>query len=184
MIGTKEICEIIGVKPSTVRKYAGALEAAGYVVHKGDSGHREYTEDDATVFRHLKALCDQSGMTVELAANVVVSRHGRAHESVAPAIVEQENQVIQQYDKRYEGMIESMSRMMEQNEHQAAELERLHKRMDDQNANIAVILREILETRRMVAAANDKKWWQFWRKSLVLPDLSDPETVWRLENRK
>ncbi|WP_254184742.1 DUF3967 domain-containing protein [Micrococcus luteus] len=77
-----------------------------------------------------------------------------------------------------------MSRMMEQNEHQAAELERLHKRMDDQNANIAVILREILETRRMVAAANDKKWWQFWRKSLVLPDLSDPETVWRLENRK
>lgn len=36
---------------------------------------------DAGVFRQLKALCDQSGMTIELAANVIVTRNQRAHES-------------------------------------------------------------------------------------------------------
>lgn len=184
MLGTKEICEIIGVKPSTVRKYAGELEKAGYSVSKSASGHREFSDEDATVFRHMKALCDQSGMTLELAANVVVSRHGRAHESVAPAVIEQENQALQRYDKRYEDMIESMGQMMELNERQEAELGRLHKRMDDQNANIAVMMREVMETRRMIAAAHEKKWYQFWRKSLVIPDLNDPETVWKLDQKK
>ncbi|MEK4493983.1 DUF3967 domain-containing protein [Paenibacillus sp. FSL L8-0493] len=184
MLGTKEICEIIGVKPSTVRKYAGALEAAGYVVNKGDSGHREYTEEDATVFRHLKALCDQPGMTVELAANVVVSRRERAHESVAPMIVSADNQVSERYEERYNELIEVMQRMGEQNQHQAEELARVHKRMDEQNANISVILREVLETRRMVAAASDKRWWQFWKKDMVLPDLNDPEVRWKLGKDK
>lgn len=176
MLGTKEICEIIGVKASTVRKYAAALETAGYVVHKGDSGHREYTEEDATVFRHLKALCDQPGMTVELAANVVVSRHQRAHESVAPMVVTPDNHLVERYEERYNELFEVMKKMGEQNQQQAEELARVHKRMDEQNANISVILREVLETRRLVAATSARKWWKFWgRKD---PSLPDPEVAW------
>jgi DNA-binding transcriptional MerR regulator len=176
MLGTKEICEIIGVKPSTVRKYAGALEAAGYVVHKGDSGHREYTEEDATVFRHLKALCDQPGMTVELAANVVVSRRERAHESVSPMVVSSDNQVSERYEERYNELFAVMQQLGEQNQQQALELDRLHKRMDEQNANISVILREVLENRRLVAATSARKWWKFWDKDIHAEP--DPKAVW------
>lgn len=184
MLGTKEISEIIGVKAVTVRKYAGELEKAGYSVSKSASGHREYSEEDATAFRHMKALCEQSGMTVELAAKVVSAKHLKASESIAPMINAGENQIVEQYDGRYTEMIGIMKSMADQNNQQAAELDRLHKRMDDQNANITVILREVLETRRMVAAANDKKWWQPWKKSLALPDLSDPETRWKLQSKK
>lgn len=183
MLGTKEISEIIGVKAVTVRKYAGELEKAGYSVKKSESGHREYSEDDATAFRHMKALCEQSGMTVELAAKVVAAKHQQANESVAPMVVTDSIQAVERYEKQYGMLLELVQQMGEQNQQQAAELERVHKRMDEQNANISVILREVLETRRMVAAAADKKWYQFWRKPMVLPDLSDPETRWKLQNK-
>ncbi|MEK4240360.1 MerR family transcriptional regulator, partial [Paenibacillus sp. FSL H7-0714] len=87
MLGTKEISEILGVKAVTVRKYAGELEKAGYSVIKSESGHREFSEEDATAFRHMKALCEQSGMTVELAAKVVAAKHLKATESIAPMVI-------------------------------------------------------------------------------------------------
>lgn len=184
MLGTKEISELLGVKAVTVRKYAAALEKAGYIVSRSGSNHRTYSEEDATAFRELQALCERSGMTVEVAAEVVAARHQRASESVAPAVIPQNQQESERYAERYEQMLQAVGSLLDQNEVQAAELARVHKRMDDQNANMAVILREVMETRRMVAAANEKRWWQFWRKDLALPDLNDPETVWKLENRR
>ncbi|MEK4477827.1 MerR family transcriptional regulator [Paenibacillus sp. FSL R7-0048] len=176
MLGTKEISEILGVKAVTVRKYAGELEKAGYSVTKSESGHREYSEDDATAFRHMKALCEQSGMTVELAAKVVAAKHFKAHESVAPMVVSADNQVSERYEERYNELFAVMQQLGEQNQQQAAELDRLHKRMDEQNANISVILREVLETRRLVAATSARKWWKFWDKEIH--DEPDPKAVW------
>ncbi|MEK5257651.1 DUF3967 domain-containing protein [Paenibacillus sp. FSL F4-0125] len=162
---TKDIAAFLGVEPGTVRKYCGALEKHGYIVFKDGSGQRQYSDKDATAFQELKALCERSGMTVDSAAEVVATRNLRSFDAIAPSVLESEKHDLMRYDKRYDQMMEAVKEMAERNERQAAELERIHKRMDDQNANITVILREILETRRMLAAANDKKWWKFWRKS-------------------
>lgn len=179
MLGTKEISEILGVKAVTVRKYAGELEKAGYSVSKSESGHREYSEEDATAFRHMKALCEQSGMTVELAAKVVASKHNQAHESVAPVVVSDDIKMLEQYDERYKEALEIIKQLNDYNREQAEQMERLTKRMDEQSANISLVLREMQETRRLMAAANSKKWWRFWEKQQ--PDGPDPETTW---NRK
>lgn len=179
MLGTKEISEMLGVKAVTVRKYAAALEKAGYIVSKGATGHREYSEEDATAFRQLQALCERSGMTVETAAEVVSTRHQRASESVAPAIIGEESRVIEQYNERYNEALELIGQLVEANRTQADQMDRLHKRMDEQHSNISLILREMQETRRMIAATTGRKWWEFWKKDL--PDGPDPETNW---NRK
>ena len=162
---TKDIAEFLGLEAVTIRKYCGALEKYGYIVFKDGNGQRQYNDKDATVLQELKALCERSGMTVDSAAEVIATRNLRSYDVVAPSVLEPDNQALMRYDKRYEQMTEIVKTMAERNERQAAELERIHKRMDDQNANITVILREVLETRRMLAAANDKKWWKFWRKS-------------------
>lgn len=181
MLKTKDIADILGVETVTVRKYAKALEDAGYIVHRSESGHREYTEIDATAFRELKTICEQTGMTVERSAFAVVARAARASASVAPAVVSQENQVALQYAEQYGEVMEIMRSQQELIQRQNDELARLHSRMDDQNANITAILREVLETRRMVAASRAKKPWQFWKKDTVLPDLNDPEVVWKMK---
>jgi DNA-binding transcriptional MerR regulator len=179
MLGTKEIGDILGVKAVTVRKYATALENAGYIVTRGDGNHREYSEDDATAFRQLQALCKRSGMTVETAAEVVASRHKRAHESISPAVITPDSKVMEQYEERYKEALEIIKQLNDHNREQSDQMERLTKRMDEQSANISLVLREVLETRRLVAASSGRKWWKFWEKEQ--PTGPDPETNW---NRK
>lgn len=172
MYGSKEIAAILGVKPVTVRKYAAALEDAGYIVERSDSGHRVYSEVDATVYRELQALCERSGMTVEKAAMVVATQHVRARGSVAPAVIEQQNAIAQRYEERYTEMMGIIETLKEQNE-------RLNKRMEEQNTNVSVILREILETKKLLIEKNNRKWWKFWGKGAQVVDPNDPEQAWK-----
>lgn len=177
MLKSKDIADILGVETVTVRKYAKALEDAGYIVQRSESGHREYTQVDATVFRELQTICEQTGMTVERSAFAAVARAARASASVAPVVVSQENQVAMQYEQQYGEVMEIMQNQQELIQRQAAELDRLHKRMDDQNTNLTAILREVLETRRMVAAAQHKKHW--WQRKKIEDHEPDPEAQWK-----
>lgn len=184
MLETKEIADILGVHSNTVRKYALALEAQGYVIQRDDNNDRKYSDIDATVFRELQALRKRTSLPVEKCAEVIAARHREPSESVLPAVNEPDSVQIVQHSTQHAELIGAVQSLVELNQKQADELARVHKRMDDQNNNISVIMREILETRRMVAAANSRKWYQFWKKDTVLPDLDDPETLWKMQREK
>ncbi|MBY9082612.1 MerR family transcriptional regulator [Paenibacillus sp. HN-1] len=177
MLKSQDISQILGIKEVTVRKYVGELEKAGYSVFKSEGGHRQYTEQDATVLRHMKTLCDSPGMTVQLAAKVVASKYSEAHEIVAPAVISPDSGELVQYEKRYSEMLEIVRTLAEQNQQQAAQMDKLHERMEDQNANITAVLREIQQARREIAAAKARKWWKFWIKEAT--DGPDPEAAWK-----
>lgn len=184
MLQSKEIAEILGVKTVTVRKYAKALEDAGYIVSRSDSGHREYTEVDATVFRELQALCEHTGMTVEKAAFAVVARHNKASVSVAPTVVGQDKEEIMQYDPRYEELVNTINNLNDQNLKILEQNERIERRMVEQNENLTLLMKEILETKRMMIAANQKKSWKFWKRDSLGDSTTDPETAWRKKERR
>lgn len=179
MLSSKDVSDMLGMKPVTVRKYCLALESAGYSVKRDANGNREFTELDVMVIREVQALQNKTGVSVQRCADVIAGRHNRPSENVAPAVIEQSET---QYAERYGDVMEIMRSQQELIQRQADELERLHKRMDDQSANLTAILREVLETRRMVAAAQAKKKWQFWRKDNVFPDMNDPEIVWKMKH--
>lgn len=178
MLKSKDIAEILGIETVTVRKYAAALESAGYIVQRDANGHREFTEIDATAFRELQALQQRTGLTVEKCAEVIATRHKEASDIVAPAVVEPKSPVLIQYEERYNEMIQVMQSQQELIQRQTAELDRLHERMDEQNTSISTILREVLETRRMVAAAAQpkKRWWKRNKSDINEPD---PEAAWK-----
>jgi DNA-binding transcriptional MerR regulator len=184
MLETKEIAEVLGVHSNTVRKYALALEKQGYVIHRDDNNDRKYSDIDATVFRELQALRQRTHLSVERCAEVIAARHKEPSESVLPVVKETDSNQIVQHDIQHDELVSTVQSLLDLNRQQAAELERVHKRLDDQNNNVSVILREVLETRRMVAAANARKWWEFWKKDSVLPDLNDPETLWKMNQVK
>lgn len=108
--GSKELSEMLGVEAVTVRKYAAALEKAGYIFERSDKDHRLYTSQDAMVFQHLKSLREHSGLNVESASNVVVSRHQVASESVAlvPKLYEPDR-----YAEQYRNLDEKIDRLTE-----------------------------------------------------------------------
>ncbi|RGL29685.1 DUF3967 domain-containing protein [Paenibacillus polymyxa] len=155
-----------------------------------DGKNREYNEQDVTIMKELTTLCNRSGLGVEKAAFVVVTRFKERltddTEKSFPAVVTPEERQIERYGETLhiiETIKEQNAALIEHMNRQDEEIARLHKRMDEQNHNLSVILRESLEAKRMIAATQERKWWNFFRRSPDKPDQGerDPETEW---NRK
>ena len=177
MLKAKDIADLLGVETVTVRKYSAALERHGYIVRKDGNGNRLYDEQDATLYKDLKALRDRSGMPLDKCAEVIASRVKEASGSVAPSIVKQDTQAIDRLSERYDDLLGVTHSLTELAARQASEIERLHTRMDQQNAGISEVLREIQAARREIAADRARKWWQFWIKEA--PAGPDPEAAWK-----
>lgn len=70
--GTKDIANMVDIAESTVRKYAQALEKAGYRFIKNENGFRIYTDNDVFVFNEVKNLSKKNAMPVERIAKMIV----------------------------------------------------------------------------------------------------------------
>lgn len=70
-----EVSETLKVKDSTLRKYCGILENAGYRFSKNNRGHRQYTDKDVMTFKKLITATKNSDMTIETAAEQLMSMY-------------------------------------------------------------------------------------------------------------
>ncbi|MED1679429.1 MerR family transcriptional regulator [Bacillus subtilis] len=70
---TKDIANIVGIATPTVRKYAQALEKAGYTFIKNDQGFRIFTDKDIQIFERIKEMSNDTGMPVDRIASMLVS---------------------------------------------------------------------------------------------------------------
>jgi DNA-binding transcriptional MerR regulator len=183
---SKDIAAMIDIAESTVRKYAAALEGAGYPFTKdgeGEKAARIFTESDAMVIRHLKDLREKTNIPVEQAAQLISAKHPKgmtqvaAFDAIAPkvdldAVI---NAINERHDKRYSDLETKVDSLMDLNK---ALLERLDKReqaaaiaaaSEDQreerekerDAKLTQVLREIQEAK---AAANKSVWSRLFGK--------------------
>ncbi|MMZ53488.1 hypothetical protein D1872_152770 [compost metagenome] len=179
---TADVASFLGVKAVTVRKYALALEKAGYLVERSDSNNRTYSEKDAMVMRELATLCKDIGLSVEKAAMAVAAKHMRFLSDTGDGnmpVLGDENR----YDERYDQAIELLKQMAEHSQQQAGDMASIRAEMQLQSESIEALQRELAETKRLLAASSERKWWNFFRRREESHDLAepDPEVQW---NRK
>lgn len=172
---TADVASFLGVKAVTVRKYALALEKAGYLVERSDSNNRTYSEKDAMVMRELATLCKDSGISVEKSAMIVTARHMQFLSDTGDGnmpVINGESR----HDKRYDQAFELLKQMAEHSKQQAGDIASMRD-------GIAALQEELAETKRLLAASSERKWWQFLRRNVDKPEQGgpDPETEW---NRK
>lgn len=115
---TKDISNIVGIAPPTVRKYSQALEKAGYSFIKNENGFRIYSDKDIFAFNEIKSMSKKSGMPVEKIAEMIVfnQRQEIQHEATNDIveIIQAENEKtsdIVQYDSRYNELMEKLSKL-------------------------------------------------------------------------
>ncbi|WP_075983686.1 MerR family transcriptional regulator [Bacillus massilinigeriensis] len=70
---TKDIARIVGIATPTVRKYAQALEKAGYSFIKNNKGFRIFIENDITIFYEIKNLSNNHAIPIDRIAEMIVS---------------------------------------------------------------------------------------------------------------
>lgn len=117
---SRDMANTLGVETVTVRKYALALEKAGYVFERSSGDHRLFSERDAIAMQHLKALRERSGMSIETAAIAVTTRLSEASNSVTLAAKVDTTADFSHYKELYhalEAKIETLTQIiLQQNE--------------------------------------------------------------------
>jgi DNA-binding transcriptional MerR regulator len=115
---TKDISSIVGIATPTVRKYAQALEKAGYSFIKNGNGFRIFTDKDIYVFNEIKSQSKKHAIPVDRIAEMIVFNHNKQkrYESTShPLSIEQaecaiSNDIVR-YDTRYTELLEKLSKV-------------------------------------------------------------------------
>ncbi|TDK54754.1 hypothetical protein E2K98_28850 [Bacillus salipaludis] len=98
-LGTKEIADTLKISESVVRKYALALEKAGYEFEKSGTA-RLFKHHDVETFRMINKLTENSKLNVEHAVAVVMTRNTQTTSSVAGAnaVVPTDQEITNQHN--------------------------------------------------------------------------------------
>ena len=151
LMTSAEVCKIFEIKPSTLRKWAVLFANAGYEFHKDDHGRRHYRDSDIALFHRFVALKMRGEISMEKAANQVISEFNSSQES--PDISGSDTDLIR-HDDRYLSDIERIIA-----EQLNAQEQRLTERFDEKirlqqagyEASLRVLLNEVHELKEQNA---------------------------------
>lgn len=159
---SKEIADMLGIGTSTLRKWCLLLEDKGYTFLRDEHDRRAYTEHDAIALRKIKELTEQRNMKLENACIVVVETLNREK---SQNITLSAMPVYKRSSERHDEIMNKLESVIERQEaFNKALLERLDKQQEyidkslkRRDEQLMQSLREELETRRQLAAAEEKK---------------------------
>jgi len=176
-----DVQELLGIDAGTLRKYASLLEGHGYQVQRNHRGHRTYFEKDVTTLRKLIECCNKEGMTMDRSAEAVMTWVSEEYKPVTLAEVvplqttndgnlEQNTDTIELLD-RMEHLeqinLELIKLLKEKAVREAKQEEKINliwkyvERTEQLEKERSKMIDE--ETRKQIAAAEQKKWWQWWK---------------------
>ncbi|MGG1479531.1 hypothetical protein ABE402_01110 [Bacillus smithii] len=153
---TKDIANMVDIAESTVRKYAQALEKAGYRFRKTENGSRIYTDNDVFVFKEVKSLSKKSAVPVERMAKMIVINQKQKIQSEAEGETlkqvqsnQQESSDITQYDNRFNELMNQLDKlnMMEDIVKELRELNELNRQLTERFQEQEIFIKESLEKR-------------------------------------
>jgi len=184
-----EVAKSLGIARSSLTKYCIALESNDYKFIRGSNNSRAFRSKDILLLQRMKDLVQDKSMTMETAVNVVLSM--LPEEERTGAILE-ENKIIPQENESKEQKennqlsvlmdkleyIEEISDRLNSMEKELKDIKTQNKILQDQNEelktnvetssnkrdeNLLYLIREVQDTKKMIAASQEKKWWEFWK---------------------
>jgi len=184
-----EVAKSLGIARSSLTKYCIALENKDYKFIRGSNNSRAFRSKDLLLLQRMKDLIQDKGMTMETAVNVVLSmlpeeeRIGAIldeNKVMSPEIVSEEQEENTQISLLMDklGYIDEISDRLNSMEKELKDIKTQNKILQDQNyelrttvetssnkrdENLLSLIREVQDTKKMIAASQEKKWWEFWK---------------------
>ena len=184
-----EVAKSLGIARSSLTKYCIALENKDYKFIRGSNNSRAFRSKDLLLLQRMKDLVQDKGMTMETAVNVVLSM---LPEEERTGAVLDENKVIssettskeQEENTKISLLIDKLeyineiSDRLNSMEKELKDIKAQNKILQDQNdelkttvetssskrdENLLSLIREVQDTKKMIAASQEKKWWEFWK---------------------
>lgn len=184
-----EVAKSLGIARSSLTKYCIALENKDYKFIRGSNNSRAFRNQDILLLQKMKDLVQDKSMTMETAVNVVLSI--LPEEERTGAILKENKLISQEYESKEQEennqlsvvmdklkYIEEISDRLNSMEKELKDIKTQNKILQDQNEelktnveassnkrdeNLLFLIREVQDTKKMIAASQEKKWWEFWK---------------------
>ncbi|MDB6354721.1 DUF3967 domain-containing protein [Trichococcus sp. K1Tr] len=184
-----EVAKSLGIARSSLTKYCIALENKDYKFIRGSNNSRAFRSKDLLLLQRMKDLIQDKGMTMETAVNVVLSmlpeeeRIGAIldeNKVMTPETTSKEQKENTQISLLMDKLeyIDEISDRLNSMEKELKDIKTQNKILQDQNyelrttvetssnkrdENLLSLIREVQDTKKMIAASQEKKWWEFWK---------------------
>lgn len=184
-----EVAKSLGIARSSLTKYCIALENKDYKFIRGSNNSRAFRSKDLLLLQRMKDLVQDKGMTMETSVNVVLSmlpeeertgailNENKIIPSETTSKEQEENTQISLLMDKLE-YINEISDRLNSMEKELKDIKAQNKILQDQNdelkttvetssskrdENLLSLIREVQDTKKMIAASQEKKWWEFWK---------------------
>lgn len=153
-----DVSTLLDIKESTLRKYALILQDAGYHFQVNGKGQRAYFDRDVTVLRRFIEIKNSPDMTLEQAANAVISWLEQSNVSLS---VISSNGNNKRYNEDIQELKEEMAHLKEVNRMLLSRLEEqqkyIEKRLDHHDDLLMNSLRESQEAKKLLLEAKEEE---------------------------
>lgn len=161
-----EVAKNLGIGSSTLRKYCLALEEAGYPFERGNNNSRIFYHKDVATIERLVTAMNRKNVTLEQAINLAMASVEEneiatvATDSVADT--EHIKALIERIERLEQLNLGLIQRLDEQSKLlQETDTQRII-REEQRDIQLMQVLREIQDSKRLIAASEQKK--SFWSR--------------------
>jgi DNA-binding transcriptional MerR regulator len=155
-----EVASTLKIGSSTLRKYSLALEEQGYVFDRGMNNSRIFYQKDVAMIQRIMNAMNKKNITLEQAIKLAIS--SVPEDIVATAVMDKQTEssigvaMLERLERLEKINLELVKRLEEQQR-------MLQERDTKRDEQLITVLREVQESKQLIAATKDKKWWEFWR---------------------
>lgn len=155
----KEVSAILEIGDSTLRKWCLAIEEQGYNFPRTDNNKRLFFKHDIDLLKTFRKFVKVQNMSMENAATLIVSKveekvfENQNSENNVPA-TRSDNEVIQKLLHHIEQQEQFNKELLRRLDEQQKYIE---ERLSKRDEALMQSLREVQETKRLIAAAEEER---------------------------
>ncbi|PEO52053.1 DUF3967 domain-containing protein [Bacillus pseudomycoides] len=171
-----QVAKRLKVSPSTVKKYYLLIESYNCYAFKRDERERVIFDDyDIGLLQRLVELKSMPQVTLEDACKLLLEEEGLIVKgTVNPSKSDDLKEILHEL----KGTVDLQQKQLQNQNEQIAKLTNLlesqqklltqsstieKQQLTDRDKAVMTVIRELQEVKQLVAASNEKKWYQFWK---------------------
>ncbi len=174
-----QIAKRLKISPSTVKKYYLLIESYNCYAFKRDERERVIFDDyDVGLLQRLVELKSMPQVTLEDACKLLLEEEGLTVKSKDITVITPLSDDLKELLQELKGTVELQQKQLQNQNEQIAQLTTLlesqqkllthsnaieKQQVTDRDKAVMTVMRELQEVKQMVAASNEKKWYQFWK---------------------
>jgi len=172
-----QVAKRLKISPSTVKKYYLLIESYNCYTFKRDERERIIFDDyDVKVLQRLVELKSMPQVTLEDACKLLLNEEGLTVNNTDMTVITLRSDDLKEVLRELKDTVELQQKQLQNQNEQIAKLTNVlesqqkllthsntieKQQVTDRDKAVMTVMRELQEVKQMVAANNEKKWYQF-----------------------